>query len=400
MRRETSTKPLFGLAPMPLPCTRVSVVVPVRNEAEHLIQTLDALRFQETAPGVPLAKDIYEVLLLVNNCTDNSYSIAHEYCRQHPDFKLHIDVVDLPPAKANIGTVRRLLMDEAFRRLMLTQNNNTIIASTDGDSFVNCRWIHHIIKEIDKGNDAVGGRILTEPGNGPARMHHLRNVTYRCLLTQAEAMLDPMENDPDPDHFQYFGANMAITSLMYEKVGKLPEVPYLEDVALYKALLLHDARIRKSRLVKVYTSSRVNGRVEVGFSEQLKKWMLEDQAKIPQLVESVNPMLWKFYIRKRLRNCWMNYNENQLIDQTELDTIAGCINVKAAWLNKHLITSTYFGTFWHTVEQMIETNEPAVELQPIKEAITKLREFVNDPQFTVFQKDPIYMFSAADAANA
>jgi hypothetical protein len=49
---------------------------------------------------------------------------------------------------------------------------------------------------------------------------------------------------------------------------------------------------------------------------------------------------------------------------------------------------------------MIETNEPAVELQPIKEAITKLREFVNDPQFTVFQKDPIYMFSAADAANA
>jgi glycosyltransferase involved in cell wall biosynthesis len=391
MIREIPAQPFFGCA-LPFPATRVGVIVPVRNEAENLIQTLDALRIQEDASGLPLVNSLYEVLVLVNNCTDDSYSIACEYKSKYPEFGLHVANIDLPPAEANIGTVRRLLMDEACRRLMLTQNHNTVIASTDGDSFVDCRWIHHIITEIDKGNDAVGGRILTKPGDGYARMHHLRDVTYRCLLTKAEAMLDPIENDPEPDHFQYFGANMAVTCRMYEKVGGLPQVPYLEDIAFYKALLLHDARVRKSLMVKVYTSVRTNGRVEVGFSEQLKKWMQEDQANIPQMVESVDPMLWQYYIRKRLRNCWMEYNEQEIINQAELNTIAGCINVKTDWLTKHLITSAYFGKFWATVERVLKTKEPDGKLQPIKEAIARLREVVNHQQFTAFQTDPIYMF--------
>lgn len=114
-------------------CLQVSVVVPVRNEAIHLFETLEALRKQVDENGKPLPAGTYEVLVLANNCTDHSAQIAISYQQKFPAFLLQVKSVCLPTEKANIGTVCRMLMDEAFRRLIRSGNPNGIIASTDGD---------------------------------------------------------------------------------------------------------------------------------------------------------------------------------------------------------------------------------------------------------------------------
>ncbi|GAB3893238.1 glycosyltransferase family 2 protein [Spirosoma agri] len=358
------------------PLLQLTVIVPVRNEAHHLTQTLDALRNQLDCTGKLLSSTLYEVLLLANNCTDQSYKVASQYQRNYPDFPLHIAQIQLPPNKANIGTVRRLLMDEAHRRLTSTGNAGGIIASTDGDTIVDKHWVYYIMLEIANGNDAVGGRILTHPESSKVRLYHLRNVMYRTLIAKAEAMIDPCPNDPWPRHFQHFGASIAVTCQMYEQAGRLPEKPFLEDEAFYKALLRTDARVRQSPHVKVFTSTRTNGRVAVGFSEQLRYWAALDQSGNEQLVEPVEAILSKFRNRQKLRLWWQA--QGQLSRPDDIVQIAQDLLVDANWLMTEIEKSRFFGQLWEKVEEAIARGPWAEQWTPvpITAAIQDLRTFV------------------------
>ncbi|QJD95070.1 glycosyltransferase family 2 protein [Mucilaginibacter robiniae] len=372
--------PVFQTAAKPLTELKVCVVVPVKDEALHLQQTLDALRCQTDEAGVLLNAQYYEVLVLANNCTDHSYTIARAYQQQYPDFQLHVDEVFLPPASANIGTVRRMLMDEAYRRLLQSGNINGIIASTDGDTIVDSQWIYHVINEIAAGNDAVGGRILAHSTANSARLHHLRNVTYRCLLAKAEALIDPQPHDPWPRHFQYFGASLAVTCAMYHKAGRLPQVPYLEDDAFHKALVRQDARIRKSYKVKVYTSDRTSGRVSIGFSEQLKKWTDESDAQIPQLVESTIGTLHSYHIRKKLRDCREHYLQIGAVSRKAVTQLSQELQADVIWLQHQIENLPSFGLLWEVVEPLLQRTTLYNHYQPefIGHAIQQLRSFVKE----------------------
>src|SRR5579875_1519647 len=153
---------IFDHADAPSGSLKVSVIVPARNEARNIRKTLDALRLQTNAAGTPLDPSIYEVLLLVNNCSDQTFALARKYQEKYPGFSLHIAEIHLPAGKANIGFVRRLLMDTAYRRLSAYGNCKGIIASTDCDTHWDTGWVYHIMQEIANGCDAVGGRILTQ----------------------------------------------------------------------------------------------------------------------------------------------------------------------------------------------------------------------------------------------
>lgn len=349
------------------------MVVPVRNEADGILLTLDALRNQLTLCGQRLSQDLYEVLVLTNNCTDNSYEQIRRYQRQHPSFALCLANITLAPESAHIGTVRRLLMDEACRRLQESGHPQGIIASTDGDTLVDPRWISHILREIDAGNDAVGGRILTYPAPGPARLPHLRDTTYRHLLAKAESTIDPVPHDPWPCHFQHFGASLAVTCQAYLRAGRLPVVRYLEDDAFVKALQRIDARVRKSPAVRVYTSARLQGRVEVGLSWQLQQWADENRAGNCQQVENPSISLARFQLRRDLRLAWTQRHEPGNL--TRLAPLARRLGVSTNWLIGQLATCSYFGQCWEVMANQLSTIMQAGDSStiPITEAIAWLR---------------------------
>ena len=349
---------------------QVSVIVPVRNEAHHLVQTLDALRDQRDATGSPLSPDTYEVLLLANNCTDCSYDVATGYQKRHPTFRLHVANIHLPPAKANIGTVRRLLMDEACQRLMSIDNPRGIIASTDGDTVVDRHWIYYTLLEVANGIDAVGGRILTHPDQSHTRLYHLRDVAYRTLIARAEAVLDPCPHDPWPRHFQHFGASIAVTSQMYRQAGGLPERPFLEDEAFYRALLRTDAKVRQSPHVKVFTSTRTEGRVKVGFSEQLRYWANLSQTNQCQLAEPAEAVILRLRNRQKLRQCW----KQRPHADTAIRAIATDLLVEADWLARELQKSCFFGQLWEKVEEKMATGPWTTRWQPVP-ITTSIQEF-------------------------
>ncbi|UHG92847.1 glycosyltransferase [Spirosoma oryzicola] len=372
---DPSVNPFLFPAP-PSTLLQLSVIVPARNEAHHLTHTLDALRNQQDSAGNPLDPATYEVLLLVNNCTDHSYKVARQYQQTYSDFPLHISEIHLPATKANIGTVRRLLMDEAYRRLTISGSSNGIIASTDGDTVVDKHWVYYIMQEIAKGNDAVGGRILTHPEQSLVRLYHLRNVMYRTLVARAEAILDPSSNDPWPRHFQHFGASIAVTCRVYDQAGRLPEKPYLEDEAFYKALLRMDAKVRQSPHVKVFTSTRTDGRVDIGFSEQLRFWANLDHSGKDQLVEPPAALILKFRNRQKLRAYW--HNRSQATGLNDLTPIAQELCIDDQWLKIELKMNPFFGQLWEKVEAKMQQGQWSAcwQLVPITTAIQDLRTFL------------------------
>ncbi len=373
-------KPIFDQTAVPDTCLKISVIVPARNEYRNIRKTLDALRLQTDTDGNPLNPQIYEVLLLVNNCSDQTFKIAENYQKKYPEFQLHLAEAWLPPSKANIGYVRRLLMDEAYRRLTYHGNYKGIIASTDSDTQVDTHWVTNIIKEIANGCDAVGGRILTRSSNNVSRLYHLRDVTYRSLLSRIESIIDPEEHDPWPRHFQYFGASMAVTCTTYMQVGRLPQVPYLEDNAFHQALLRMDIRVRKSPEVKAYTSTRLSGRVAVGFSEQLKKWSDYEKSGHTQDVEPIAAWITKFKCRRMLRECREAYLNGGLYNQQLVNTAAQELCINPDWLHKELTDSLYFGQLWEKVRKKLNNPRWAAKwkLVYITQAITELRSFVNN----------------------
>ena len=364
----------------PSPYCEVCIIVPVRDEAQNLTVTLHALAHQTDLEGRPLDRERYEIVLLANNCTDDSAAIARRFAKQHPTLALHVVEVTLPPSEAHIGRVRQILMDEAYRRLKTLDCPRTAIASTDGDTQVAPNWVAAILQEIDLGADAVGGRILTDPTSRAAldpitRLYFLREVGYLSLMTELEAYLDPDPHDRWPRHYQHFGASLAVTPQMYERAGGLPVVRTAEDVAFYKALLRVDARFRHSPAVRVVTSARQVGRTQNGLANQLSQWAEMGRQYQPFLVEPPQAVEARLQVRRSLRVSWQRLQSGHQLASNHVGMLADHLGVDTRWLVNALEHSQTFGLLLEQIERQSKgawSELPARKVE-IGQALSDLR---------------------------
>jgi hypothetical protein len=283
---------------------RACVVVPARNERASLPAMLDALARQVDCAGLRLAPDCYEILLLLNNCTDDSIQVSKQWKKEHPEIQLHIVKRSLPAKRAHIGTARRWLMDTAWQRLKEARGRGVAILSTDADTVVAADWIAQSLRAISLGAEAVGGVIGWKPGHfeklpkGVQRAV-LANREYQRLQAELEHLLDPQEGDPWPRHLEHFGASLACTPTAYARAGGLPVVQHLEDIALVAALERCGVTIRHEPKVMVYTSARLKGRSPVGLSGQLRRW--QRMSGKEHRVSSAGWLAYRFTMLHKLR---------------------------------------------------------------------------------------------------
>lgn len=354
--RSSHNVPPRSLVQTPsLPECEVCVIIPVRNEAERLESTLTALAHQIDLAGQPLDPTRYEVILLANNCSDDSAAIAHRFAAHHPSLVLHVVERQFPASKAYIGWVRKQLMDEACHRLMVLGRNRGIIASTDGDTQVAPNWIAATLAEIAHGADAVGGRIITDRRDRAAldpyaRACHLREVGYQFLIAELEAYLDPDPFDALPRHFQHYGASLAVTAEIYQKAGGLPPVRTSEDVALYQSLVRVNARFRHSPLVRVTTSARQIGRAQTGLATQLSTWTEMGHQQQPFLVEPAGAIVARLQTRHELRLLWHCLLRNEPITAQAIVLPASRLGIRQDWLMIALTQHTSLGALFEQIE--------------------------------------------------
>ncbi len=272
----------------------------------NLGATLRALADQSDRAGRPLPESSYEVIVLANNCRDGSAELTRRFAASIPTLSLHVAEVEIPADRAHVGTARKMLMDEAGRRLLAAGRSRGVIASTDGDTRVGRTWLAATLDEVAAGADAVGGDIRTDRAGRrsmgqQARGAYLVDIAYRRLADELEARLDPDPADPWPRHHHHTGASLAVTAAAYNRVGGLPPLPCSEDLALVAALRRADLTLRHSPRVRVITSARRAGRAVGGMADTLRRWSLEGQG--PSL-EHPAELEARVALRRKLRDLW------------------------------------------------------------------------------------------------
>ena len=361
------------------------MVIPVRNEQQTLRKTLTALCSQQASPSTFIPYDEYEVIVLLNNCTDASLAVARQFQREHPPFRLHLVERELAPHIAHVGTARGMLMDEASRRFLQAGKPRGVIASTDGDTVVAPDWLYQMLQAMDNGCDAVGGTISIakheqEKLKAGTRAAYLYDRGYQHLVAHLEALLDPVPHDPWPRHNQHFGASLACTVASYLKAGKMPRVPQLEDVALVEALERVDARIRHSPQVRVTTSARLRGRVEVGLSWQLRVWQDHSQKRTLPQVPSGAFLEHTLRLRAKLRTLRRQYHCGNSRYRQDLELVASGVHLAPGELQRSLQNQPYWGSFLqqiHFSQNQAKYFPRSLQKQALPDAVAALRIRVN-----------------------
>ncbi len=378
---------LFSSLICPSLSLQACVIIPARDESEGIEATLDSFANQRSVTGEPLDTASFEILLLANNCRDETAHIARRWSERHPCVTIHILEADFYGADACVGYVRRLLMDVACQRLMMSGQQELLnegkgkrrkpraICSTDADTQVSPFWISHTLEEMNAGALAVGGRIFVQSEVGdPSRRTYLLDTAYRLLCARLESKLDPNAGDPFARHFQFFGASLAICPELYVQIGGLPKVNCLEDMALERALNLRDIEVRHSPYVTVRTSARRTGRVETGLSTQLREWSELGQQNTEWLVPSGEEIAFKARLRRRMRRYWSTPD-----DKDECEELAANLLLCPNELEAHVKAAPYFGALWEQLWQQAWENPAFRSLLapvPVEVALSQLRQML------------------------
>lgn len=131
----------------------------------------------------------------------------------------------------------------------LIRRGVTWIACTDADTVVSPDWLRYQIQH--QPTDAICGTVTLDD------FSHLSITKQQKYLAHYKDQMD---------HAHIHGANLSFSAEVYLLVGGFEPISCHEDVSLIKKLIKHCCNITWSNLVRVTTSSRLNGRAPQGLS--------------------------------------------------------------------------------------------------------------------------------------
>ena len=251
----------------PNPSLRASVVVPARNEEDLVGACLRALAAQ-----TDVGPEEYEVLLVLDRCTDGTEARAAEVAAAHPALRLYL----LEGPGAGSGLARRVGMEAACGRLLEARGPGGLICSTDADTVVAPDWLTTQLRAVDSGAKAIGGRIdLADDGTLPPDVLRLHTTNSRL---RHEKLLAEPDRAGRTEHWQFSGASLSLTAGTYRLVGGLDPMESLEDEHLEHVLRKKGVPIQRLLSVRVTTSPRLEGRASRGLSRDLSLMAFSHQA--------------------------------------------------------------------------------------------------------------------------
>ena len=212
---------------------RVEVVVPARDEEEHLAACLEsvtvAARLAGRVQGCPVG-----VTVVLDSCTDRSAEVVASF----PDVRAHV-VRD-----GVVGLARRRGIGRLDRGVP------TWVACTDADTVVPRRWLSTQLALAEQGVDLVVGTVAPDP----------RDLASGDLL--AWHALHPLGEG----HGFVHGANLGFALAAYDRVGGFAALATGEDVDLVERMRAAEVPWTATDRTRVRTSGRWHGRAPEGFA--------------------------------------------------------------------------------------------------------------------------------------
>ncbi|HEX3082245.1 MAG TPA: glycosyltransferase [Candidatus Saccharimonadia bacterium] len=186
-----------------MPQPEVSVIIPARNESEHIIGCLTSLAAQTGA-------SVYEVILVDNGSTDDTAILARQFAKDHPGFDLKV----LSEPRPGRGPARAAGFAAA---------RGTFLLSSDSDTQVPKHWVASLTRALRT------GRYVAVTGNCRVidcrpRTNFMINNTLRWGMRSYRLIVG---------HWWLTGSNFGITRTAYDLSGGFgTDVRDQEDIDL------------------------------------------------------------------------------------------------------------------------------------------------------------------------
>ena len=247
-----------------IPRLEAVVALPVRDEGLRVAFCLHALAVQVAAPR-------FAVLLVVNNCSDNTRAVI-EAMRVALPFALRVVDVTLLGSQAHAGWARRVAMDAAATWLEAEGCKDGIVLSSDADSVVGASWVADMCHALGPDVGCVSGRVVPAETElkalpGALRRRLRREAVFEALLARIAGHYDPQPHDIGAGHFRVSGASLGLRAGAYRAAGGLPPRERDAAAALAASLAARGLGIRHAETT-VQTSARLHGRVRAMEAEQ------------------------------------------------------------------------------------------------------------------------------------
>lgn len=153
----------------------ITVIVPVRNEAENILHLLQDLSVQKAFPA-----DQFEVLVVDDHSEDQTSLLVERYC-QSCSFQLRLLPLNLP--KEFTGSHKKLAITQA-----VAEAKGNIMITTDGDCRVGAYWLASFTQFFEQKQAVfVSGPVTFH--HEANLFHHLQTIEFASLIGTGAASM-------------------------------------------------------------------------------------------------------------------------------------------------------------------------------------------------------------------
>lgn len=180
------------------PVTKISVIIPARNEAQNIGACLDSLITQK------YPQELFEVIVVDDHSSDDTIAIVNEYASANVRC---ISLADFISKDDQINAYKKAAITAG-----ISQSNGTLIVTTDADCTMPNTWLQHIAALYEKQQPAmiVAPVIFTTQKRLVSIFQLIDFMSMQGITAAAHALkLGNMSN----------GANLAFTRSVFDEVN-------------------------------------------------------------------------------------------------------------------------------------------------------------------------------------
>lgn len=235
------------------PVPRISVVVPVRNEAQHIGALLKDLNHQTYDPH------LFEVWIVDDDSSDNTAYLVDTFIQNS---SIQLKIIRLPNNPTLTSPKKRAI------QAALTQATGELIVTTDGDCRVGPDWLTSLAECYrSTQTKLISGPVTFTPEGTLAA--HLQTVEFSSLIGSGAAAI--AAGSPSLCN----GANLAYEKKTFEEVGGFTGNEHLasgdDEFLMHKIAARYPGRVQflKDPRALVRTVPHTSWQ---GFYRQRKRW--------------------------------------------------------------------------------------------------------------------------------
>ncbi|MBU0519710.1 glycosyltransferase, partial [bacterium] len=141
---------------------KVSVIIPCRDEAEHIGNTLDDLTKQD------YPQDLLQIIVVNDRSTDGTGEIAKKFC----DSFNELIVIDNDQCPENLSPKKYALS------LGMQRAHGEILMTTDGDCRYRTGWVRSLVEGLADNVGVITGLTIFERGRPEPLWQRLQQMDY------------------------------------------------------------------------------------------------------------------------------------------------------------------------------------------------------------------------------